>query len=120
MSYTTVQIDTYNVFMRSATERYKWKALIYLMKNLPPEGPIGLPQEQLLALVTFTDQVPMPSTVFGTGRALQMFYPTAMLSSVLDMLREEKPCKLIFNADTEVADLCTGREPVGEEEGAGG
>ena len=50
----------------------------------------------------------------NTPQWMRMYMPEAMLSSVMEMLREEKPVRVYFAAGSGF--LHTGKEPIGEAE----
>ena len=60
---------------------------------------------------------PLPGPRQGLNGTVFLSLHRSDLSSVVDMLRNEKPVMFNWSADNQSAQITTGREPVGEEEG---
>jgi hypothetical protein len=119
MAHKSFQIGGYRLHMRSgSTTAWRWKALLYLYEekaSLPRGGEPPDPPPR--ATVLFTDERPLPAPT--SGRALSMWFAAEMLPNVMDMLRHDKPVYVVYNDPLTLADLATGDEPIGEEEGRG-
>ena len=75
-------------------------------------------QNKLLCMAAFverTGQLPDPRQ--GLNGTVFLSFHRSDLFSVTDMLRNEKPVMFNWSADNQSAQITTGKEPVGEEEG---
>jgi hypothetical protein len=75
-------------------------------------------QNKLLCMAAFverTGRLPGPRQSLSGTVFLSLY--RSDLSSVIDMLRNEKPVMFNWSADHSSAQITTGKEPVGEEEG---
>jgi hypothetical protein len=67
-----------------------------------------------LAWIRFNDPGMFFENDYESAEIIRMHLPSAMLPSVLDVLRNEKPIHIYFAAGKAL--LGTSREPIGEEE----
>jgi len=65
----------------------------------------------------WTEQAPLPGPRQSISGTVFLSFHRSDLSSVTDMLRNEKPVMFNWSADHQSAQITTGKEPVGEEEG---
>ena len=75
-------------------------------------------QSKLLCMAAFverTGQLPGPRQ--SLNDTVFLSFHRSDLSSIIDMLRNEKPVMFNWAADNQSAQITTGKEPVGEEEG---
>ena len=69
----------------------------------------------MAAFVERTGRLPEPRQ--GLNGTVFLSFHRSDLFSVTDMLRNEKPVMFNWSADNQSAQITTGKEPVGEEEG---
>jgi hypothetical protein len=75
-------------------------------------------QNKLLCMAAFVDRTgPLPGPRQGLNGTVFLSFHRSDLSSFTDMLRNEKPVMFNWSADNQSAQITTGKEPVGEEEG---
>jgi len=75
-------------------------------------------QNKLLCMAAFVDRTgPLPGPRQGINGTVFLSFHRSDLSSFTDMLRNEKPVMFNWSADNQSAQITTGKEPVGEEEG---
>ena len=75
-------------------------------------------QNKLLCMAAFVDRTgPLPGPRQSISGTVFLSFHRSDLSSVTDMLRNEKPVMFNWSADHQSAQITTGKEPVGEEEG---
>jgi len=73
---------------------------------------------KLLCMAAFVERtVPLPGPRQGINGTVFLSFHRSDLDSVIDMLRNEKQVMFNWAADNEWAQITTGKEPVGEEEG---
>ncbi|MDX1683075.1 MAG: hypothetical protein R3336_08145 [Phycisphaeraceae bacterium] len=68
-----------------------------------------------LARIFFSDDYSLPDPKRSDQWGFELHYPAEALPRVIDMLRNEKPCYLIWRGPQETR-LSTGPEPVGDGE----
>lgn len=75
-------------------------------------------QNKLLCMAAFVDRTgPLPGPRQSISDTVFLSFHRSDLSSVTDMLRNEKPVMFNWSAENQSAQITTGKEPVGEEEG---
>lgn len=75
-------------------------------------------QNKLLCMAAFVERTgPLPGPRQSISGTVFLSFHRSDLSSVIDMLRNEKPVIFNWSADNQSAQITTGKEPVGEEEG---
>ncbi|MEN6510003.1 MAG: hypothetical protein ABFD63_14690 [Smithella sp.] len=75
-------------------------------------------QNKLLCMAAFVDRTgPLPGPRQGINGTVFLSFHRSDLSSFTDMQRNEKPVMFNWSADNQSAQITTGKEPVGEEEG---
>ncbi len=75
-------------------------------------------QNKLLCMAAFVDRTgPLPGPRQGLNGTVFLSFHRSELFSVTDMLRNEKPVMFNWSAENQSAQITTGKEPVGEEEG---
>src|SRR5512145_1504379 len=75
-------------------------------------------QNKLLCMAAFVERTgPLPDPRQGLNGTVFLSFHRSDLLSVTDMLRNEKPVMFNWSADNQSAQITTGKEPVGEEEG---
>jgi len=62
------------------------------------------------------DGSPLPANVQWPNGILNIYFPNAQFSPMLDTLRNEQPLYVKFNTDLKWGSVGTGSEPVGEQE----
>lgn len=76
-------------------------------------------QNKLLCMAAFVERTgPLPAPRQSITGTVFLSFHRADLFSVTDMLRNEKPVMFNWSADNLSAQITTGKEPVGEEEGS--
>lgn len=82
-------------------------AFLYLFDN----------QNKLLCMAAFVERTgPLPGPRQSITGTVFLSFHRSDLSSVTDMLRNEKPVMFNWSAENQSAQITTGKEPVGEEE----
>ena len=72
----------------------------------------------LLCMAAFVERAGiLPGPRQGLNGTVFLSFHRNDLPSVIDMLRNEKPVMFNWSADNQSAQITTGKEPVGEEEG---
>jgi len=75
-------------------------------------------QNKLLCMAAFVERTgPLPAPRQSISGTVFLSFHRSDLSSVTDMLRNEKPVMFNWSAENRSAQITTGKEPVGEEEG---
>jgi len=75
-------------------------------------------QNKLLCMAAFVERTgPLPVPRQSISGTVFLSFHRSDLSSVTDMLRNEKPVMFNWSAENRSAQITTGKEPVGEEEG---
>jgi hypothetical protein len=75
-------------------------------------------QNKLLCMAAFVERSgPLPGPRQGLNGTVFLSFHRSDLFSVTDMLRNEKPVMFNWSAENQSAQITTGKEPVGEEEG---
>jgi hypothetical protein len=73
---------------------------------------------KLLCMAAFVERTgALPGPRQGLNGTVFLSFHRGDLHSVTDMLRNEKPVMFNWSADNQSAQITTGKEPVGEEEG---
>ena len=73
---------------------------------------------KLLCMAAFVERSgPLPGPRQGLNGTVFLSFHRSDLPSVIDMLRNEKQVMFNWAADNQSAQITTGKEPVGEEEG---
>ncbi|MBP7340719.1 MAG: hypothetical protein PHG54_00670 [Smithellaceae bacterium] len=74
-------------------------------------------QNTLLCMAAFVERTgALPGPRQGLNGTVFLSFHRSDLSSVTDMLRNEKPVMFNWSAENQSAQITTGKEPVGEEE----
>jgi len=74
-------------------------------------------QNELLCMAAFVERTgPLPGPRQSISGTVFLSFHRSDLSSVTDMLRNEKPVMFNWSAGNQSAQITTGKEPVGEEE----
>lgn len=75
-------------------------------------------QNKLLCMAAFVERTgPLPGPRQSISGTVFLSFHRSDLASVTDMLRNEKPVMFNWSAENLCAQITTGKEPVGEEEG---
>jgi len=75
-------------------------------------------QNKLLCMAAFVERTgPLPGPRQSISGTVFLSFHRSDLSSFTDMLRNEKPVMFNWSAENQSAQITTGKEPVGEEEG---
>jgi len=75
-------------------------------------------QNKLLCMAAFVERTgPLPGPRQSLSGTVFLSFHRSDLSSVTDMLRNEKPVMFNWSSENRSAQITTGKEPVGEEEG---
>lgn len=75
-------------------------------------------QNKLLCMAAFVERTGvLPGPRQGLNGTVFLSFHRSDLPSVTDMLRNEKPVMFNWSAENQSAQITTGKEPVGEEEG---
>jgi hypothetical protein len=75
-------------------------------------------QNKLLCMAAFVERTgPLPGPRESPSGTVFLSFHRSNLSSVVDMLRNEKPVMFNWSSENRSAQITTGKEPVGEEEG---
>lgn len=73
---------------------------------------------KLLCMAAFVERTgPLPGPRQSVSGTVFLSFYRGDLDAVIDMLRNEKPVMFNWSADNQSAQITTGKEPVGEEEG---
>ncbi len=73
---------------------------------------------KLLCMAAFVERTGvLPGPRQGLNGTVFLSFHRSDLASVIDMLRNEKPVMFNWSAENQSAQMTTGKEPVGEEEG---
>jgi len=73
---------------------------------------------KLLCMAAFVERASvLPTPRQGPNGTVFLSFRRNDLQSVIDMLRNEKPVMFNWSAENQSAQITTGKEPVGEEEG---
>ena len=72
---------------------------------------------KLLCMAAFVERDSLPGPRQGLNGTVFMSFHRNNFDAVVDMLRNEKPVMFNWSADNQSAQITTGKEPVGEEEG---
>ncbi len=97
-------VTSYSVIFYGSPEGYQTnRAQIALMDGIKP-----------VAYVRFNDPEMVFENDYKENDIIRMHLPSTMFQSVLDVLRNEKPVGIVFNAGKAL--LYTGSEPVGQGE----
>src|SRR5512145_562527 len=75
-------------------------------------------ENKLLCMAAFVERTGvLPGPRQGLNGTVFLSFHRDDLQSVIDMLRNEKPVMFNWSAENQSAQITTGKEPVGEEEG---
>lgn len=75
-------------------------------------------QNKLLCMAAFVERTgPLPGPRQSPSGTVFLSLYRGDLDAVIDMLRNEKPVMFNWSVDNQSAQITTGKEPVGEEEG---
>jgi hypothetical protein len=73
---------------------------------------------KLLCMAAFVERsTPLPGPRQGVSGTVFLSFYRGDLDGIIDMLRNEKPVMFNWSAEHQSAQITTGKEPVGEEEG---
>lgn len=106
MSNVSAEVTNYQYEFRAMNAENA--AFLYLFDN----------QNKLLCMAAFVERTgPLPGPRQSITGTVFLSFHRSDLPSVTDMLRNEKPVMFNWSADNQSAQITTGKEPVGEEEG---
>jgi len=93
----------------------------YEFRSLPGENVALLylydPAGKAIAMLAFIDKdQPLPEPRQTISGLVVLSYYRRNMTGVIDLLRSEKPVRFTWIANTRIARITTGQEPLGEEE----
>jgi len=98
-------ITSYSVLMYSGTKS-SYRVLIRLF---------GAAKQAIGTLYFMReDLAPRDAELNPSGNTISLYYPADIVASVLDVLRNEKPLRITYNAAARTGSLSSGLEAVGQ------